>query len=474
MRRSAYAPLAIALASIASAAPETSHGTTWTALHFSTGTSFNHTLAVGDLNGDGKLDVATPNSQVSAVTVLLGNGDGTLAPFQSFATFSEPQDVQMADLTGDGILDLATPDYTGGGVTVLRGLGDGTFAPRVAHPVGPGLVSLVAVDLDGDKRLDLAVSRESNSSVAVLPALPGGGFATAVEVATGATPHQIGTADVDHDGLPDLAIASFGASAVSLHLGDGTTVPGSATPFAAGPAPLGLTIADLNVDGDADLVVSNVNGARISVLLGNGDGTFDPPVAYPTDPRPRGMDAGDLGTDGVPEVVIATGYPDADSALTVYLGAGDGTLVMLDRLELPYRAADCVIADMNGDGHRDIVATGPLAGVVSVLLNPGPMVGVPPPRTDDRGLELEIRPNPAYGPVTLRFRSRAGAEATLEIYDLAGRRVAILDTFAAGPGGGDVTWHPEATAASVPPGVYLARLLAGGEKAVRRFVLLSR
>ena len=94
--------LAAAMTLAAWGAPVSSAAASWTALHFSTGTGFHHTLAVGDLNGDGFLDVATPNSAASAVTVLLGHGDGTLAPHQAYAAFGRPQDVQMADLTGDG------------------------------------------------------------------------------------------------------------------------------------------------------------------------------------------------------------------------------------------------------------------------------------------------------------------------------------------------------------------------------------
>lgn len=466
-----YRSLGAALVLVLLASPATSLALPWTALHFSTGASFNHTLAVGDLNGDGKLDVATPNSQSSAVTVFLGNGDGTLAPFQAYATFSEPQDVLMADLTGDGVLDLATPDYSGGGVTVLRGFGDGTFAPRKAYAIGTGLVSLAAADLNADGRLDLAVSRESNSRIAVLTALPDSGFGTATQVVTGTTPHQVATADLDGDGRPDLAVASHGAAAVSIHLGDGTTLS-AATPFACGAAPIGLTVADLNLDGDLDLVASNVNAATISVLLGNGDGTFDPPVAYPTAARPRGMDAGDLDGDGIPELVVATGYPDGDSVLTLYRGVGDGTLAALDPIELPYRAADCVIADMNGDGRRDIVATGPFAGVVSVLVNPGPNVSAPPPRP--AGLALDVLENPAHGPVSLRLRSPLAA-STLEIFDLAGRRLASFGPFAAAPDARSIRWEGAArNAVRAEPGVYLARLAAAGEVVHRRIVLLSR
>jgi len=463
-----------AIVVLAGVGPEPSAAAiSWPALHFSTGVSFNHTLAVGDLNGDGRRDVAVANSQASAVIVLLGNGNGTLAPFQSYPTFSEPQDVQMVDLTADGIPDLATPDYVAGGVTVLRGLGDGTFASRVAYPAGPGLISLTAADLNGDARIDLIASKESGSTIAVLPALPGGGFGTTIEVATGAIPHQIGAADFNHDGKPDVVVASNGAAAASLHLGNGTHTPGAATPFAAGPAPIGLTIADLNGDGDADLLISNVNAATVSVLLGNGDGTFAPPVAYPTDPRPRGMDAGDLDGDGIPEVVIATGYPDGDSVLTVYRGVGDGTLDARDQFELPYRAADCVIADMNGDGRRDVVATGPQAGVVTVLRNPAGTVGVSPPGASPRPLDLEIHPNPVRGSATLRFRSHPGVAATLEIFDLTGRRVARLGSFHGGEQ--QIAWggvRLDGTPAQ--SGIYLVRLSAGRATLTRRMVLLAR
>lgn len=468
----AYAAFAVMLAGAASAMPA---GTAWTALHFSTGTSFNHTLALGDLDGDGRLDVATPNSQLSAVTVLLGSGGGALAPFQSYPTFSEPQDVVIADLTGDGIPDLATADYTGGGVTVLRGLGDGTFAPRVAHAVGAGLVSLLAVDLDGDTLADLAISKESGNKLAILPALAGGGFGAAIEVPTGALPHQIASADFDHDGLADLAIANFSAATVSLHPGTGTHTPAAAAPFACGPTPVGLAVADLDRDGDADLLVTNVNSATVSVLLGNGDGTFASAATYPTDPRPRGMDAGDLDGDGIPDLVVATGYPDGDSLLTFYRGVGDGTLERLESLALPYRAADCVIADMDADGQPDIVATGPQAGVVTVLLNPGATVSVPPLAGAPPGLELEVHPNPSRETVSLRFRAPPGAAAMLEVFDPAGRRVAHFAHEAGDGAWRQVNWRgARIDAKPAASGLYFARLTSGGLVTRKRVVLLAR
>ncbi len=219
--------------------------------------------------------------------------------------------------------------------------------------------------------------------------------------------------------------------------------------------------------------MTNVNAGTLSVLLATGAGTFATAVTYPTDPRPRGMDAADLDGDGVPDVVCATGYPDGDSLLTVYRGLGNGSLQILDHLRLPYRAADCVIADMNGDGRRDIVTTGPLAGMITVLLNQG-TVSVTDVGRPGLALDLTIQPMPARSAMTLRFRAPSGVGASLEIFDLAGRRVATLGNFAGGTELRSATWEGRrSTGERAQPGVYFARLTSGSHVIAKPVVLLT-
>jgi hypothetical protein len=108
---------------------------------------------LADVNGDGLLDmVVTNNHSTNTVTVLLGNGDGTFQPAQEYAVGTPPNSVAVGDFNHDGILDLAVTDDSG--VSILLGNGDGTFQARRSYAAGPGGIVAVA-DFNGDGFPDL-------------------------------------------------------------------------------------------------------------------------------------------------------------------------------------------------------------------------------------------------------------------------------------------------------------------------------
>jgi hypothetical protein len=169
-------------------------------------------IALGDLDGDGRLDLVTGGS---AVDVQLGGGDGT---FRALPTISLPgsvASVALADLNGDGRLDLATtmwwlaPDHSA--VEVLLGKGDGSFGePRSvwAWSTAAFLTALVAADLDGDGNVDLALPGP-NGEVDVLPGRGDGSFGAAQRFEGPAS--SLAAGDLNGDGLPDLAAAGGNA-----------------------------------------------------------------------------------------------------------------------------------------------------------------------------------------------------------------------------------------------------------------------
>src|SRR5207245_2522825 len=120
-------------------------------------------VAVGDFNGDGHVDLAvanvgTPNSgSDGSLSILLGKGDGTLAAAQTYLTGSAPSSVAVADFNGDGILDLGVANhlYPNGAVTILLGNRDGTFQAGVRFPVSPYPSFVAAGDFNGDGHPDL-------------------------------------------------------------------------------------------------------------------------------------------------------------------------------------------------------------------------------------------------------------------------------------------------------------------------------
>src|SRR5262249_17803147 len=150
--------------------------------------SYPSSLAMGDVNGDGNLDLAVTNSGTypdypeSSVSVLLGNGDGTFQPCTDYVVGVNPHAVTVGDVNGDGYPDLVVansgsyPNYTDGSLSVLLGNGDGTFQPALTAPAGGRPVAAALGDFNGDGVLDLAVADYDSATVSVFRGHGDGSF----------------------------------------------------------------------------------------------------------------------------------------------------------------------------------------------------------------------------------------------------------------------------------------------------------
>jgi len=370
-------------------------------------------IAVGDFNGDGKLDLAVANSSDNTLTILLGNGDGTFVPTASFPYMgSLPISIAVGDFNGDGKLDLAVANEASSDVTILLGNGDGTFMPGNSFPyTGAKPYSIAVGDFNGDGKLDLAVVNNGSNNLTILLGNGDGTFTAAASPATGNGPVAVAVGDFNGDGKLDLAVVNGDSDSVTILLGngDGTFTPAAASP-ATGIEPLAVGVGDFNGDGKLDLAVANDSG-NLTILLGNGDGTFTPAAASPaTESLPFAIAVGDLNGDGKIDLAV----PNLGSNnLTILLGNGDGTFTPAAASPATGSGPMAVaMGDFNGDGRLDLATANAGGNNVSVLLQlpPAPVAGVSPPSLTFSNQNLGT--TSATQPVTLSNTGNAALAIT--------------------------------------------------------------
>ena len=329
------------------------------------------TITLGDVNGDGRPDIVAVNGGIytpteNTVSVLLGNSDGSFGAPDTFATGIDPRMAVIADVNGDGRPDLLvanvgeSPDFVGS-VSVLIGTGDGKFVKGAEYPTGTRSVALAVGDFNADGRPDLVVANagtddEPDSTVSVLLGNGDGTFGGKTNYLVGAMPTSVVVGDLNGDGRPDLALAGYGSVSVLPGHGDGTFGAGAVV-LQTGGGPGGLAIGDVNGDGKPDLTMAVYGGGRhaMAAALGHGDGTFGPLQVFGplimNGPAPGTL--GDVNRDGRPDYVVGGG----SGALWVFPGNGDGTFGSSLEFETGAPTQWVGIADLNGDGRKDVIAT---------------------------------------------------------------------------------------------------------------------
>jgi hypothetical protein len=137
-------------------------------------------LAVGDVHGDGKLDVVVANYASNDVSLLRARGNGHFYSERRIelnASAVGPTAISLGDLDGDGVLDIATANFGSNDVTVLNGIGQGRFKPGQAFAVASQPIAVTILEVTGDDKRDLVTENLGSSAVLVLPSRPDGMFA---------------------------------------------------------------------------------------------------------------------------------------------------------------------------------------------------------------------------------------------------------------------------------------------------------
>jgi VCBS repeat protein len=293
-------------------------------------------IAVGDFNGDGNLDVVIANTGTPYLTILLGDGKGGFraSAHSPFKTPSDPHvhGVAVGDFDGDGKLDVVTDSWGKNQIVMLTGDGAGNLTgPWWTIDVGKRPYErLRTADFNKDGKMDVVTTDLDQNAVTILLGDGHGGFreAKGSPFGAGMAPWAVAIDDVNKDGNLDLAVIPYAPDVkdpkqvgMSVLLGDGKggfrTMRGSPFPLAGCAGPDRIAVGDLNGDGFRDVVVSCAQSNSLVFYMGTRDEGFQISSKSLKDIGWSGLAVGDLNGDGKDDVVVSN---NGSGTITILFG----------------------------------------------------------------------------------------------------------------------------------------------------------
>ncbi len=390
---------------VASAPQDGLIGSSFPAAKYPTGTS-EAIPATGDIDGDGHQDLVVFSRIFlqPGLSVLFGRGDGTFEPALRISLHARANGLAVGDIDGDGDLDMAVSTEFAQGFRILRNNGERQFTfSSVSFLNGlSGQVDLIDVDQNGT--LDLVISQGLAPWIDVSLNTGAGNFIFPIRSTLDGTFTRLDAGDVNSDGIPDVILTGLSRDEVDVALGDGLGGFSNSTSYPMGAGPESGILRDTNGDGVLDMVAVEEDDGTISVRPGVGDGTFGArfsrqvggPVAFvevaepgpgdqvdfvvtrgftpdagwgsigvidgeaglPTGPqsdfeggfRPKGITVNDFNEDGISDFAIVN-WSGGD--ISIYLGSSEDVVERPTEIQLDFEPGDVHLGDVNGDGILD-------------------------------------------------------------------------------------------------------------------------
>lgn len=337
-------------------------------------------ITFADLNADGLQDLLYATNGGDSVGVSKNAGGG----FFHVTQLSDPvpgdhqysRQFALADLDHDGVDENIFTDSTFSNLVVLKGTAWNTFTTETLYPSGGFTPShFLTKDLNSDTHIDIVVGNHQGSSLAVFKN-DGTGALTRSLLTTGTNPMKPIAEDFDGDGIIDLVVPNLGSGTVSFFKGDGLGGFAAKVDSTTGGQPHSVVVHDFDGDGDLDLLITDIDTTTLlKFYLNNGSGSFTAGNTYPTCDSPKGIARGDIDSDGIADIVVQCNY-----AFSFYVGQAGASLGAMTTLvtALPFNSTSAEwvtlpvrLVDLNADGKLDLIGQNILQHSMVVSLNPG-------------------------------------------------------------------------------------------------------
>ncbi|MCW3085734.1 MAG: cell surface receptor domain protein [Bacteroidetes bacterium] len=397
-------------------------------------------IATGDIDGDGKLDMVVTNAYDNSISVFLNTstaGSISFAAKVDFTVGDYPYGLALGDLDGDGKLDVAVANGSSIDMSVLRNtstIGAVSFAAKTDYPAVGEPYAVAIGDLDADGKPDIALANFStpgyvsvfkNTSVTGTIALN-----AKIDFSTGGNPKSVAIYDIDRDGKPDLTLANYNSSSNSISILRNTSPTGSIAfaakvDFTTGANPYAIAVGDLDGDSKPDIAVPNNSDNTFSIFRNTstvGTISMAARVNYTTGSSPVTVVIDDLDGNGKLDVAVSNQFSNSVSLYENNSTTGlisFAAKVDFTTAAVPYSLA---IGDLDGDQRPDLATANASANSVSTLRDLECPVGIL--SYDKPSSEVKIYPNPAISQITVEI-AEFKKENTYEVlvYDVLGKVV---------------------------------------------------
>jgi hypothetical protein len=370
---------------------------------------------IGDLDGDGRNDIAVVNLQGS-LQLFFNNGAGSFERTSLnglWPSSSSTLDVDIGDLNGDGRNDIAVAFSTQtGAVSVLLNRGSRTFAAPVNYNLCNSSTGVAIGDLDRDGDNDLADVNQCFKA-GILLNNGQGGFAFNGTFGNGSASKSITIADFNRDGFKDIAYVNGGLGSITVILNNGNGTFGSPEWLYAGDLPDDMTVGDLDATGDADIAIANAYYSQIIILF-NNFGTFSGYSELQID-TPSSITSADFNGDGRTDLAVVS---RTVNKFFVVLNQGNYNFAAPIAFNVGQFPVDIAAGKLDGDSLPDLVAVNQGSGSITVLFSAGGTVAPTPPP-----------PPPPPAQITLAVSSRTTRKARLVELGWSGATSSRVDIY---------------------------------------------